>query len=116
MVNQKRDPFPSSESTPMTAAQLLHNTFTDGESEPGSVNKAVQLHKAFKDMRQLLFRDSDSRVAYIKLHTLFLLFISHMDAARGGKLQGIVHEIGDDLMQPVPVTYHSAIRRMRIEY
>ena len=67
-------------------------------------------------MRQLLFRDSDSRVAYIKLHTLFLLFISHMDAARGGKLQGIVHEIGDDLMQPVPVTYHSAIRRMRIEH
>ncbi len=48
-------------------------------------------------MRQLLFRDSDSRVAYIKLHTLFLLFISHMDAARGGKLRGIVHEIGDDL-------------------
>ena len=59
--------------------------------------------------------NTNSRILYIELQFFSFLLISHTDTSLRGKLNRIVHKIGDYLVQSVTVTNNAAFRKMRIE-
>ena len=60
--------------------------------------------------------NTNSRILYIELQFFSFLLISHTDTSLRGKLNRIVHKIGDYLVQSVTVTNNAAFRKMRIEH
>ena len=82
----------------------------DGEPQARAVYKGVQLHKTFKNMCLTLCVNTNSRVLYIELQFFSFLLISHTDTSLRGKLNRIVHKIGDYLVQSVTVTNNAAFK------
>ena len=71
---------------------------------------AIHLAEFLADMLHIGFGNANARIAYIHLHPraigLFRIAPTHRDAARFGKLDGIVHEVTHNLEHGRTIGHH----------
>ena len=88
-----------------TAAMRLDQGLHDGKAQTNaSAVGACRLPEAVEQVRNMLGRDATARVRYAEAHRAVVPLRGHRDrATRRGGLNGVVHEVGEDLEQPVTV-------------
>ena len=96
ILNQKREPSPSLDSTPITPPSL--STMTRQMASPSPV-PLIQFDEALKHFIYLVSRNSDTCIFYIKVYFIFGFFnpVSHFDRTFRGEFQSIICKVDDNL-------------------
>ena len=81
-----------------------------------ALGKIIELDKALEYTLLFVFRDTASRIGYVEIkHLVVLQLVAKTDTAFLGKLDGIGHQIDDELRQAVTSRNECGIRAVRAQ-
>ena len=80
------------------AAKTLGHGLADAKPHTRALYKLVELDKTIEDDVLLVFRNAHARVFAADIETMVAIAVAETDIAFLGKLDGIGHKVGDDLV------------------
>ena len=92
------------------SAHVLDEGTADGESQACSLCETVQFDKTSEDAFLFVLRDATSGIGDIEIEFFATVFVTEADTSPGSELDGIGHQIDDQLWEPVLFGTHRAHR------
>ena len=79
------------------SAHVLDEGTADGESQACSLCETVQFDKTSEDAFLFVLRDATSGIGDIEIEFFVTVFVTEADTSLGSELDGIGHQIDDQL-------------------
>ena len=89
--------------------QAPHQRQADAQAALRAVDRDGALHEHVEHVRQQFGRNAHAGIAHAQHHVLAFVPQADIDVAAAGRvLEGVVEQVGDDLLQPGRIAVHPA--------
>lgn len=102
-VNQKVEPLPGRDSTPMRPPIVSTIDFEIASPMPDALPERSRLDETLEKLSPVFFGDAGSRVGDVDVEFPAADFEPEIDGAFGGEFHGVAQKVGDHLNQPFAV-------------